>query len=346
MITFKTTLTESDWDKRLGGWKCEALAIPGAKLFELYSAGRNIDTRFFQTSSTGVLWSGGTRPREVLATIVLEKDLTEIERERFGLEKDKLELEQQKFISEKRWKIYAAAGAALSALLTFTTTNQIIPRFTAPNGLNPSNNIGLLGYFDQSNDFLASGGANHYQFLLDHTKHEAWFFGISFYISVEQYREILLKKVRSGVELNFLILDPNSSALARAAQVLGSSEQEIRNQCYSGLKSLQVLAQAARSGEGDLGKVNVKLMPEPPVSRIYFFDPKSDDGVTYYVPQVNRMNTQSLPGFLVLNKSAKIHDFYFAGIQKVWADPNTLWLKDWLEKNPAFLSSSTGTTSH
>src|SRR5580698_7902921 len=110
-------LTDSEWDRRLGGWKCDALSIPGAKLVELQYSGRNANRRSYRVQESSVIWSGPNRPSDVVATIVLEKDLSKIEEDRSSLEnakadleREKLVLEKAKFASERRWRLYSAIG--------------------------------------------------------------------------------------------------------------------------------------------------------------------------------------------------------------------------------------------
>jgi hypothetical protein len=332
-------LTESDWDRRLGGWKCDTLSIPGAKLAELYHSGRDANRRFYQVQGTSVIWTGANRPREVVATVILEKDLSKIEEERLRLEQvrsdlesEKLALEKEKFDSERRWKIYSAAGAVLSAMLAAATTFNLIPQIHSSNQVV---DIGLLEYFSHSNDFLATGITNRYEPMLKAARREVWFVGTSFYISVGQYTDELASKLTEGVNLNFLILDPESSALASTAKMFATSEDEVRNQCQSGLSSLlKLIEEANRSAVSTAGQITVKLSSEPLTSRMYFFDPKSDDGVSFYVPQVNRMNSQELPGFLVKNKSAKFHEKYFDGVRKLWFSGSVALLQDWIAAHP------------
>jgi hypothetical protein len=76
------TLGASDWYPRLSAWKCEPLLIPGARLIGLYYSGRNADPRSYENSGSSILWKATKRPDEVVVTVELEKDLSEIDRQR------------------------------------------------------------------------------------------------------------------------------------------------------------------------------------------------------------------------------------------------------------------------
>jgi hypothetical protein len=80
----------------------------------------------------------------------------------------------------------------------------------------------------------------------------------------------------------------------------------------------------------------VKIVDEAIQTRLYIFDPKSDQGYVYYVPQLNGTNSQTLPGFLVENAIAPDHSTYFAAILKMWNDPGAKTLEVWKSTHPDF----------
>lgn len=83
------------------------------------------------------------------------------------------------------------------------------------------------------------------------------------------------------------------------------------------------------------GTVRTKLVAEEFQLRVYFFDPKSNEGLTYYIPQINGTNSQFLPGFLADNAAAKYPSIYFNGILKLWNSPNAQTLESWEAAHPA-----------
>ena len=84
-VDFTTSLTEADWDAQLGGWRCSALAVPGAAVMSVRLAGapQNMQ-RFVQNSGLRVVqWVGDPdeRPRTSADTpltvvVTLTKRLT------------------------------------------------------------------------------------------------------------------------------------------------------------------------------------------------------------------------------------------------------------------------------
>ncbi len=142
-IEFNTSISDGDWVKAVGGWRCDALLIPGAKLEALYHDGIKADTGSFTIESSIIRWFGSSKPKELLIRLSLTKDLTKLEEEKLQLEKDKLtltkelpkleeeklqlekdklNLERQKSSIETKWKIITAIGAILGSLLTFGST--------------------------------------------------------------------------------------------------------------------------------------------------------------------------------------------------------------------------------
>jgi hypothetical protein len=121
-IEFNTSLSEGDWDERLGGWRCEALLIPSASVISIYYNGAKADTKSYSVEGSNIRWSDPSIPKEVVVRLFLSKDLIGLEEEKLKLEKEKLALEHQKVRIENKWKIIAAVGATLSFLLTFLGT--------------------------------------------------------------------------------------------------------------------------------------------------------------------------------------------------------------------------------
>ncbi|MCZ8248244.1 MAG: hypothetical protein ACK5U2_11550 [Microcystis sp.] len=149
MIKFNIYLKDEDWVPAMGGWRCDALLIPGANFEALYHDGMKADTKIFNVENHIIRWSGSSKPKDILVTLSLAKDLPKLEEERLQLERDKLNLEQQlerdklsleqqKASVETKWKIITALGAIFGSLLTFGTTYLVgssksaIPVMTPP----------------------------------------------------------------------------------------------------------------------------------------------------------------------------------------------------------------------
>lgn len=122
IIKFNISLNDADWDKRQGGWECNALLIPGAELEALYHDEMKADSKNYTVENSIIRWSGSPRPKELLVRLSLTKDLPRLEEEKLQLEKEKLNLERKKASIETKWKVLTAIGTILGSLLTFGTT--------------------------------------------------------------------------------------------------------------------------------------------------------------------------------------------------------------------------------
>jgi hypothetical protein len=123
-IEFNTSLGESDWDLRMGGWRCEALLIPSAKVSTIYYQGREADRKSYFVDRAFILWSGEGVPEEIVVKISLTQDLSRLEEEKNSLEREKLRLEGEKLTlekekarSENKWKFIAALTAVIGITL-------------------------------------------------------------------------------------------------------------------------------------------------------------------------------------------------------------------------------------
>jgi len=310
-MDFTVSLAESDWDSVKGGWRCPALQIPGAAVKTLYVSGSTIDPKLYEvdTDLWLIRWAKPRHPEYASVHIRAEK----------ALSTEELTL---------KWKKVAIVLPVLGSLLTGLITTKLIPKpKSSASSLEAGSSDGIRIYL-RSNDFLNSAEGVQFTSSLKMAKREAWFAGTTFYISVDQYHDLLLQKLADGVDLNFLVLDPYNGGAKNVADLLGVTEDELSSQCLAGIRTLErIRSEAQRAGAP--GVLNVKLSNQVFQSRLYFFDPKSDQGTTYYVPQINGTNSQFLPGFLVNNGHAKFASVYFNGLLKLWNSQHAQAFADW-----------------
>ena len=180
----------------------------------------------------------------------------------------------------------------------------------------------------RSNDFLAAGDERRLPALLERSTEAVWFIGTTFYITIGQYRALVLRKLAQGLPIHFLILRPDGAAMSTMAQLLGVTAEELRLDCLSGIRVLQrTLADAERQGQGHL--LRVRLLDQPFQTRLYVFDPDSAEGATFFVPQFGGTNSQTVPGFLVQHRQSAWLASYFASILVAWNSAQAVSLNDW-----------------
>jgi hypothetical protein len=119
------------------------------------------------------------------------------------------------------------------------------------------------------------------------------------------------------------------------ARLLGVQEKELLDNCMSGLRILNRISSEARNARLP-GTLRVKIIDEPFQTRLYLFDPRARDGFSYYIPQLNDTNSQTLPGFLSANSNAEYLSTYFTGVLKMWNDTEAKTLEEWKGAHPGF----------
>lgn len=148
MIRLNIHLEDEDWIPAIGGWRCEALSLPGASLEALYHDGIKADTKTFDIQNHIIRWAGKSKPTDLLVTLSLNNVLPELENEKLQLERerlslqqqlerDKLLLEKQKASIETKWKIITAFGAILGSILSFATAYSVGSKNTMKSTLRP-----------------------------------------------------------------------------------------------------------------------------------------------------------------------------------------------------------------
>jgi hypothetical protein len=238
---------------------------------------------------------------------------------------------------QRFWK-RLAVGIGAASLLVVTGLFTSYARHARADAARAHNAI--VETFARSNDFLTTGPDYSFVRLLGDTQREAWFIGTTFYISVDQFHDMLLERLQKGIDLHFLILNPDVENVRRVAGLLGVTEEELLPQCLAGIRTLRRLDEEARASKA-AGVLRVRLSREPLQLRMYLFDPRSERGFTYYIPQINGVNSQVLPGFLAANKGAPYPAAYFEGVARIWNGRTVHDLSEWLAANPKALPNLT-----
>lgn len=204
-------------------------------------------------------------------------------------------------------------------------------------GSSITSTVGIVDYQERSNDFLPrlrelSAGASQ----------EIWFVGMNFYVSAPQLKDDLLERLRHGVTVRYLIYDflsddttqvALSSDLPQVARSFDNTPDELLSQSIQTVESLQQLAMRAEQ-EGVRGRFEVRLFKTIPRARLYFFDPESPTGYTFFVPYTNRKDSPNLPGLLLHNVKGGMFESYFLSTNQLWHDSEPL--EHWIGRYRAF----------
>jgi hypothetical protein len=191
----------------------------------------------------------------------------------------------------------------------------------------------IVKIFERSNDFLATGDKHQFPSLLKQARQEVWFVGTTFFISLDQYHDLLLSRLADGINLNFLVLDPTAESVTKVAALMAVTPKEVFHDCMSGVRILSRTMEEAKKQNAS-GELRLKIVGEPIQTRLYMFDPRASEGYFYYVPQLNGSNPQTLPGFLATNSKASYREPYFKGVLKLWNDPSAKTLSEWQSLHP------------
>jgi hypothetical protein len=171
---------------------------------------------------------------------------------------------------------------------------------------------GIVDFAPRANDFLPK-----LEKYITGAKQEIWFTGISFYVSLPQYKDIIIKKLAEGINVRFLVYDPNSQNLKDVARGFSQTDKSLKSECDLTIQNLKEIHDDWKIKDLP-GRFEVRVFTSIPKARIYIFDRTSEDGYTFFIPHVDQQNSPILPGFLVKNIKTGIAPAYFEGIERLW----------------------------
>ena len=167
--------------------------------------------------------------------------------------------------------------------------------------------------------------------LIEESQEEIWFVGVNFYVTVPEHKNLLIEKLRQGVNIRFLIFDVLGVYLPEVARSFDGSYELLKSQCVGTVEALKEI-HAAWQCQNLPGRLEIRLSIAAPGIRFYFFDRRRETAFTYFVPHVELQDSPNLPGFLAKNVKNSIVSTYVASAQKLWDDPETQEFENWLQK--------------
>jgi hypothetical protein len=175
---------------------------------------------------------------------------------------------------------------------------------------------GLTAWVEKSKEFITNSEYG-FRSLLKKTKTECWFVGLNFYDHLEKYRSDVFESIKEGVNFHYIVYNPCSKDLLKVANDFDSDFPTLQSETKTGLLRFNWLYSSLKNTLAVQGSLQIRLYETIPRYRSYFFDPKSVTGNQFFVPYVNKISSQELPGFLfhtTSNSSKK----YFEALLKLW----------------------------
>jgi hypothetical protein len=167
------------------------------------------------------------------------------------------------------------------------------------------------------------------------SKNEIWYFGTNFHESLTDNRELIIKKLSSGVKFRCLIFDPFSPVMDIAASDFDQTTNELSTECRTGLSAIVQLKRKWDSIKDKVtqpGELEIRVFSQLPRMRAYIFDPQNENSECIFIPYLHKTNSPELPAFQFKNKEDGVFNDYFASIRKLWQ--NSISFDDYRIKHP------------
>lgn len=121
-------------------------------------------------------------------------------------------------------------------------------------------------------------------------------FGISLHLTVSVIQDVLLERVRSGVPVRILLLDPDSPRMLDYAKVTANDAVVLRQECELTIRRLAALAEQT-SGMLAARAMEVMRVDTAIQGRLYAIDPKGEHGQVFYFPYLSGVTPVRVPGY-------------------------------------------------
>jgi hypothetical protein len=190
---------------------------------------------------------------------------------------------------------------------------------------------GLIRRYPESSAVLGDLGAE-----IRRANHEIWFFGTNFHVSAVDQRPLVLEKLKQGVRVRYLFLNPTVPNLQLIADDFGQPLEELRQECLKGLRDVLELQKRWQLA-GSPGELQIRVYDRTPSARMYVFDPDSPTGHSIYVPYMHGFNSPNLPAYLFENTETGVARAYLAGLTRMWNTATPV--ESMLQKIPEFAAT-------
>jgi hypothetical protein len=174
------------------------------------------------------------------------------------------------------------AGICAISLSLLAAVANVLPFGLQVQGVKSS---GIVEFVPNGNDWLSSAGP-----YVNNARYEIWFSGVSFYVSLPKYRDKLLAKLRDGVSVRFLILDPASKYIEDAAAHFTQSPDDLRAETNITVENLRYIWTQWQDHPTSSAHFEVRVTSIPPSLRLYMFDRKEENGFMFLVPTGDGLN--------------------------------------------------------
>jgi hypothetical protein len=177
-------------------------------------------------------------------------------------------------------------------------------------------------YYKRANDFLSS-----IQEKILRSSDSIWFYGVNFYISAAEHRDLILGKLAQGVKIRYLIYNYESEEFENIAKNFDQSTDSLKLECEKGLQGLLDLMRGAdREAVAPLQRYNleIRVTDEPPTFRLYAFDPIHSSGEIYFIPYILGVSSPNTPGYLIRTAKDGPADVYIEKVKELWESARLL----------------------
>jgi len=149
---------------------------------------------------------------------------------------------------------------------------------------------------------------------IEEATHDITFYGIDLRVTIPVVYDLLEGRLRAGVKIRFLLLNPDGQWPKELAPAIGDNEATLRHECRTSLQRLTALS--TQLGETSL--LDIATFDNPVFARMIGTDLNHSAGQLFYFPYMNGIIPTRLPGYIWPHRQDGPFQFYAGELQGLW----------------------------
>ncbi len=204
------------------------------------------------------------------------------------------------------WVVSQVGGARKAYGEKVQAMNREIAKLQAAIDADRQNPISFCDDFYQALPHLCKA--------IEEACHEITFYGMDLRVTIPVIYDLLQDRLKAGVKVRFLLLNPDGRWPKDLAAVIGDEESTLRDECRTSLRKLTALSKQL----AETSLLEVATFDSPILGRMFGTDINYSGGKVFYSPYMSGAVPTRLPSYIWPHRQEGPYQFYAAALRQSW----------------------------